>query len=144
MTTESTALVLRYTDSAGKAKEFDMGKDPIVIGRAPSAEIVFVGPKVSRRHCEIRFWDRDYVVKDLHSKNGILVNGEPVKSTVLKMHDILDVGGFELSLEAKHSQPGARTVVRQVEEDIQSGKGYRTVLREIVESVEPEDPEPRE
>ena len=103
-----------------------------------------MGPKVSRRHCEIRFWDRDYVVKDLHSKNGILVNGEPVKSTVLKMHDILDVGGFELSLEAKHSQPGARTVVRQVEEDIQSGKGYRTVLREIVESVEPEDPEPRE
>jgi len=52
--------------------------DSLLIGRDPSANLVIVGPGVSRRHAAIEVTPSGHVLVDLGSANGTLLNGRPV------------------------------------------------------------------
>lgn len=51
----------------------------VVIGRDDACQITLPTAKVSRQHCRIYWHQDEYIVEDLHSKNGTYVNGEPCK-----------------------------------------------------------------
>ena len=92
--------------------------------------------RVSRIHAEIRLWNGDCVIKDLKSRNGILINGEHVDIAILNPGDTIRIGGTDFHI-AKASGKGTETIVREVTQELDQGKkGYRTVLREIVKSTE--------
>lgn len=60
------------------------------IGRSSRNAVRVVTPTVSRFHCEISWVNGDWVLTDLNSKKGTIVNGEPVVDrTVLKAGDTL-------------------------------------------------------
>jgi predicted component of type VI protein secretion system len=64
----------------------------LTIGRQPPAELLLDEPSVSRQHCCI-YRRRDYwLVEDLSSHNGTLVNGVPVSKEVLHPGDKIQVG----------------------------------------------------
>jgi len=50
----------------------------ILVGRAPSADVCIDDPRVSRLHARIEMRDDGVYVEDLGSRNGTLVDGEPV------------------------------------------------------------------
>jgi pSer/pThr/pTyr-binding forkhead associated (FHA) protein len=50
----------------------------ILVGRAPSADVRVDDPRVSRLHARIEMRDDGVYVEDLGSRNGTLVDGEPV------------------------------------------------------------------
>jgi len=52
------------------------------IGRTPENDITIQGSKVSRRHALIRLKDAYFVLEDLGSKNGVLVNDKKLESFV--------------------------------------------------------------
>ncbi|HUU85852.1 MAG TPA: SpoIIE family protein phosphatase [Phycisphaerae bacterium] len=58
---------------------------PVVLGRDPSCEVSFDDPGTSRRHACIRPEGKGYVVEDLGSKNGTLVND--VTCTTVRLRD---------------------------------------------------------
>jgi predicted component of type VI protein secretion system len=63
-----------------------------IIGRHPPAELLLDEPSVSRQHCSI-YPRRDYwVIEDLSSQNGTLLNGLPVSKEVLHPGDEIQVG----------------------------------------------------
>ena len=64
----------------------------MVIGRLPECEVPLNDPNVSRHHAEIRWDGRSYVLVDLGSMNGTLVNGTPVSEARLSTGDVLTVG----------------------------------------------------
>jgi len=63
----------------GKRKYFS---DTCTIGRDPSCDIYIKDNSVSRRHAAIRFTGDFYVIQDLGSKNGVLVNDKTLAGYV--------------------------------------------------------------
>ena len=83
---------------------------PVVIGRSSEADFRIDHPSVSRLHCSV--WQEVFgaSVRDLGSKNGVLVNGQPVRVAQLSDGDFVAVGDVVLkfiaggSLEARYHE----------------------------------------
>ena len=126
---------LRYTKNDGTRMEFHLGEQPITIGRSPDADIVLLDDKVSRIHCGVRLWDGEFYLKDLKSKNGTVVNGEKVEVAKLRSGDQFRIGSTAFVFESE-PEVGQDTALQEIKDEMALGKGYTTILREIVDDVE--------
>ncbi|MBN1669609.1 MAG: FHA domain-containing protein [Kiritimatiellae bacterium] len=126
-------MLLRYVDDNGKTVEYKLGKDPITIGRAAEADIVITDEKASRLHCGIRVWDEDYFIRDLKSRNGTQVNGKSIEIAQLHAGDKIQIGSTVFAFTSQ-KVPGTNTALREVEKEMEKGKGYETILRELVDT----------
>lgn len=71
--------------------------DNILIGRGPDSHIRINSQAVSKVHALISRSGNDWIVEDLDSANGTLLNGEPVTGcTVLHNDDIIEICGFTI------------------------------------------------
>lgn len=66
------------------------------LGRLAECEIVITDPGASRRHAQIVRRDDGFVITDLGSTNGTLVNGEPVRERLLVDGDRITIGSTVL------------------------------------------------
>ncbi len=66
------------------------------IGRQRSNEVVLFDSSVSRVHAQIVKKKYYYVIKDLNSTNGVIVNGEYVKEQRLNNGDLILLGNIKL------------------------------------------------
>jgi hypothetical protein len=73
-------------------KEYPLGADRSVIGRLQGSEVEIQDPGASRRHAEIRRQGDEFVVVDLGSTNGTLVNDQPVAEATLEDGDRITIG----------------------------------------------------
>jgi len=138
-----TIMRLRYVGTDGMLCRIELGDQPITIGRSPEADVCVPDEKISRLHCGIRLWDGEYYARDLKSKNGTHLNGVPIEVARLAPGDVLRLGKTELFVETL-SAKGATTGLHSVEEDMASGKGYSTILHEIVSDINAPSPKPTE
>lgn len=69
---------MRHPSPVLLALDWEGGQEQLVIGRHPSCDVVLAGPAVSRRHARLRFRDGIWILEDLDSTNGTLVNGAPL------------------------------------------------------------------
>lgn len=130
-----TQLRIRYTDPDGNQTELILGDKPITVGRSPDADIITLDERASRMHCGIRIWDGEYYVKDLKSKNGTYLNQQRVEMAKIKPGDKIRLGNSILVVDDKKS-PGTDTTLSSVQDEMEGGKGYKTILREIVQNTE--------
>ena len=77
-----------------------LGDEPVQIGRLPECAIPIGDPQASRRHAEIRPHGDGYVVADLGSMNGTMVNGRPIGEHRLEDGDVIGIGSTALRFEA--------------------------------------------
>jgi len=115
--------------------ELILGESPVTIGRSSDADVPVLDERASRTHCGVRLWDGEYYIKDLKSKNGTYVNADKVEMGKIHPGDKIRIGNFVITVEDDKTQ-GADTIMRSVEDDMDEGKGFKTMLREIVEDVE--------
>lgn len=134
---------LRYTKSDGTQMEFQLGDQPITIGRSVDADIVLLDERASRIHCGVRLWDGDFYIKDLKSRNGTWVNNHKVDVAKLKAGDVIRVGSTIFHFE-QDPAVGTDTAIQEIEGKMDLGQGYTTILREIVHDSTPKGaaPEP--
>jgi len=71
--------------------EFLLGDEEAVIGRDVAATVCVNSRSASRRHCVVRRNGDQYLIKDLGSSNGTLVNGLPITECVLQHGDRIAV-----------------------------------------------------
>ena len=65
----------------------------VVIGRSSDCELSLKGAQgVSRRHCKVQYLGNRFVIIDLESRNGTIVNGQSVERKVLEKGDRIEVG----------------------------------------------------
>ena len=69
---------------------------PFVIGRSNANDLVIIDKEVSRRHAMIDCIGGIYVVEDLNSKNGILVNRKRRPRALLRSGDIITFGQIDV------------------------------------------------
>jgi hypothetical protein len=62
------------------------------VGRDVESDVVLNDPATSRRHAEIAFKDGAYVLTDLGSANGTLVNDQRIKERALSDRDVIRIG----------------------------------------------------
>ena len=129
---------LRYVNKLGIPKDIELTGEPLSIGRSREADIPLLDDKVSRVHCGIRLSDGEFYLKDLKSRNGVFVNGQRVEDTVkLKVGDRIQVGSTVFVLESASNKEDAVKGLASVQGDMADGKGYTTILKEIVEDIAP-------
>jgi predicted component of type VI protein secretion system len=129
---------LRYTKHDGTQMEFQLGDQPITIGRSPDADIVLLDERVSRIHCGVRLWDGDFYIKDLKSRNGTWVNNVKVDVAKLRAGDVIRVGSTIFNFE-QDPEVGTETAIQEIEGKMDLGQGYTTILREIVKDAVPQN-----
>jgi DNA-binding winged helix-turn-helix (wHTH) protein len=61
--------------------------DSVTVGRAKDCDIVLLERQVSRHHARIERDSSGFVLRDLGSKNGTFVNGEPVQGRPYRLCD---------------------------------------------------------
>jgi FhaA, N-terminal domain/FHA domain len=77
-----------------------LGEQPLVIGRNADCGVVVADARASRQHAEIRAQGNGFVVHDLDSMNGTLVNGTAVRQHPLADGDEIRLGNTVLRFEA--------------------------------------------
>src|SRR5690606_33578370 len=85
----------------------------ITIGRANANRIVIPDAKCSRHHCEIFFSECRWAVRDLDSRNGVLINGRQIEGeATLQPSDVLVIGTCEIDF-TNHPPRGVQVPVTQ-------------------------------
>src|SRR5262249_3369763 len=103
------------------------------IGRAADADFILAHPQVSRRHCRITGDGTGWIIEDLGSQLGTVVNQVPIQEpTLLRLGDRIALGPVVLSF----GQP----IQVQEQATIQEGE-RRMLLRGMpVDAIRLEDP----
>ncbi len=74
------------------AERWELGRSPLIVGRGEKAHARIADPELSRQHFEIAFKENAFVLRDLDSKNGTIVNGRRVTETQLNLEDQIHAG----------------------------------------------------
>lgn len=67
-------------------------RDNISVGRAAENDVNIKDDAISKRQFHIKKTNKGYNLIDLKSANGTFVNGERVKSVILKNKDVIKIG----------------------------------------------------
>ena len=68
-------------------------RESVVIGRDKDCDVVIQDPKASRHHCKLTRKENGFLLEDLESRNGTLVNGVRItEPTLLKASQTFQVG----------------------------------------------------
>jgi ABC transport system ATP-binding/permease protein len=73
-------------------------KPVLIVGRAAEADIVLNHPEISRRHCQLTLETSSWIIEDLGSQRGTVVNNERISGkTALKPGDQIVLGPVTLA-----------------------------------------------
>jgi ABC transport system ATP-binding/permease protein len=94
-------MKLVIEDDEGNRQEIPVdGLDEVTLGRAPGNTVQLTERNVSRKHARFFPQAGTLVVEDLHSANGILVNGHKVtEPRALQDGDLLRIGDYGVVLQ---------------------------------------------
>jgi hypothetical protein len=77
MSNQEVAMLLVHEGNSPKT-QWPLAKRTMIVGREADSDIQIDDRQVSRRHAEITQTVEGYTLRDLGSKNGTFLNGEPV------------------------------------------------------------------
>jgi type II secretory pathway predicted ATPase ExeA/pSer/pThr/pTyr-binding forkhead associated (FHA) protein len=89
-------VMLMVYKSGQFVEQVQASQFPFVIGRSNANDLVIIDKEVSRRHALIDCIGGIYVVEDLNSKNGILVNRKRRPRALLRSGDIITFGQMDV------------------------------------------------
>ncbi len=78
---------------------FDLGDQPLSIGRNPQCGLFLNDMTVSRQHAELIPAKDGWVIKDSNSFNGVWINNKSIVEHALKSGDIVQIGAFCLQYQ---------------------------------------------
>ncbi len=91
MNTRAFQLVVRSGPTPGKV--YPIMKNEVIIGRDPNADILVNDDEVSRHHASIKLSPDGYVIEDLGSTNGTVINGDRLAGPhLLRAGEIISLG----------------------------------------------------
>ena len=137
-------LIVESGSDAGMV--YTLRDEAVTIGRSASCTIQMADKRASRHHTVLRMQRNSYVAEDLGSKNGTLLNEDPLVGRVLlKSGDRLQVGDTVLVFEREMDSDSFNAVdvsgsgrVRMVKEEISQSREERRMESSTGASAMPE------
>ena len=114
----------RVVTGYGKGFKYTITEQVITIGRSKDNHIVLFDHTASRRHAKVRKTPDGYLLMDLDSHNGTLVNGSRVTGRILRHNDLVEIGTSVLSFQYEigdDDEPLAHAVVEDQDKELQGG-----------------------
>ena len=71
----------------------------ITLGSRADNDFSYQNPSVSGYHAVLKIENSVVIIEDLNSTNGTYINGKPVKESILKSDDKLELGVFEVPVD---------------------------------------------
>ena len=90
-----------------KDSTIPLSEGEITIGREATNGIAISDPSVSRKHCLVSGQDGRFLVRDLDSRNGTLVNGTGVEEQWLQHGDEIATGDSSFLFLLEDEEAGA-------------------------------------
>jgi hypothetical protein len=98
MVTMADELLMEVSGGERAAFPIAIPRKGIVVGRASACDLVLNDPTVSSKHCLIRWEGPGWIIRDMHSRNGVIVNGTRVPEHPLSLNDTIRVGNMKLKV----------------------------------------------
>lgn len=92
----SPRVMLMVYKSGQFVEQVQAAQFPFVIGRSNANDLVVIDKEISRRHALIDCIGGIYVVEDLNSKNGMLVNRKRRARALLRSGDVISFGQIDV------------------------------------------------
>lgn len=73
-------------------ERWEIGDQPVAVGRDDSADVQINDESLSRRHFLIARQGESYLLQDLDSQNGTWVDGQRARTVRLHHHDCIAAG----------------------------------------------------
>ncbi|MFH1223534.1 MAG: FHA domain-containing protein [Pseudomonadota bacterium] len=89
MSKEPRIEILKGNDSG---TQFRITGSRVLFGRSSDCDVVVTDPSASRNHAELVKMGEKFLLRDLKSSNGILINGKKIPESVLVDGDIFSIG----------------------------------------------------
>ena len=89
-----TFLEVQHSD--GSSETIDLGDSELYIGRDPECGLTLEDDMVSWHHAKIYKSGEEYVLEDLESTNGTLLNGVQIFRSFLRHMDTVELGGCHI------------------------------------------------
>ncbi|HMI92697.1 MAG TPA: FHA domain-containing protein, partial [Polyangiales bacterium] len=67
----------------------ELGASKLVFGRGPESDVQLGGTAASRHHAELSKAGPVYLIRDLGSRNGTVVEGRWIKEAPLALHSVI-------------------------------------------------------
>jgi len=87
--------ILAFVDPEGQRHTFNL-EWLATVGRSDDATLKLPDPRASKRHVEIKYGGDKYLLKDLGSANGTLLNGHHIDVHALQHGDVMLIGRTEV------------------------------------------------
>jgi transcriptional regulator with GAF, ATPase, and Fis domain len=107
-----------------RGTERPLSEGLLVIGRDLSSDLCIKDRALSRHHCRVVLENGTYVVEDMGSRNGTMVNDRPAEKHILKDGDRIQIGG-SLLLFVEGEWP------RQIEARLDDGTGITKASAQV-------------
>ena len=107
---------LVFLKKDGTISSFSLPSTVTFIGRRQDCDFCIPLMVVSRRHCEVNLDFGKITVRDLKSRNGTLVNGNPIEEAQLKADDVLQIGPVKFVVQVDGTPASFEKYLSQNEE----------------------------
>lgn len=104
---------LIITGQGGGIVRHALAEEPATIGRDRTCEVPIEDPGASRRHARVVPTPDGYIVEDLGSKNGTLVNDRPTDGAVLQDGDRIVIGQVQLEFRLISGESLTQVIVTE-------------------------------
>lgn len=86
--------------------ELELGQDEeLIVGRSKKTDLVLSHEKISREHCKIYYCVDQWILDDLDSKNGTIINGERIMKHALVNGDVIKIADFRIEVYLEKIKP---------------------------------------
>ena len=115
--TEGQAIAkLMVAHAKEESVEFPIIQGRLILGRTEDNDLQIDSKFVSRHHAQILTYNKDSILQDLNSTNGIYMNGKRIKKRRLRDGDVFVIGEHELLYVREGSSEGAGTAAAETAE----------------------------
>ncbi|MEW6355386.1 MAG: sigma 54-interacting transcriptional regulator [Planctomycetota bacterium] len=119
----------------GRGTALDLGEG-VTIGRSPENSLQLLDERVSKEHARIEKKGDRYIVRDLGSSNGTVLNGMEIEESPLEPGDEIKLGSTILAFDPGFDLQHAPNTDRDVVMFSDSALGVTSVIRSSVSAVE--------
>jgi serine phosphatase RsbU (regulator of sigma subunit) len=114
-------------EGTAKGKRFEVGAEPLTIGRDAGQTLVFADTQVSRFHARVSLVNGEVVAEDLGSTNGTFVHTERITTPfTLRDGNVLRVGSQFLKYERRSR--GDVKKAQELDRDLRKASNYVLAL----------------